>query len=109
MIFNQSIISGYVVLQGIFVIHIPMLIMTCLFVDSPFTMDTDVMDKMFGKTEPSPYSTWFGGHVGQAYAFTIFMHVILASLSLFKTCAPDDSIARFHRAYKSTQLVAVLL
>ena len=109
MIFNQSIISGYVVLQGTFVIHIPMLIMTCFFVNEPWTMDPVVMDKMFGETADGRFSAVFGGHVGQAYAFAIFMHVILALLSLFKTCATDDCLDRSHRTYKSTQLVAVLL
>jgi hypothetical protein len=91
-----------------------MLIMTCFFVHDPFTMDSVVIDKMFGTTESSLYSERYGehvlgGHVGQAYAFAIFMHVFLASLSLFKTCAPEDWLDRSHRAYKSTQLVAVLL
>ena len=113
MIFNHSIISGYVVLQGSFVIHLPMLFVTIFFHDSVFWDQKTVMDEMFGADEPSCYyhvcpSEWFGGHVWRVYAFAIFMHLILGGLSAFKLCINEEKAKHFRRTYKSVQQAFVL-
>ena len=96
MIFNHSILSGYIVIQGSYVIHIPMLVAIYLFVQETVPSDEHVR------------STLFRGDVIGWYYLAISMHFLLAFLSMIKIHS-DHWYDTFPGTYKSVQVISVLL
>ena len=95
MIFAHSILSGYMVLQGSYVVHIPMLITMLLLVRDMIPTDDEVVQVMFrGSVIP-----WFW--------CAVTMHILLGLLSILKVFTGfADS---FQSGFKSIQLIFNLL
>ena len=94
MIFTHSIISGYVVMQGNYAMHIPMLVTMIYFVKDQIPSEECQMMIFETRLEP-----WL--------MFSAAMHIYLAFMSILRVFT--DVVDKFPGCFKSTQLVAVLL
>ena len=105
MIFVHSIISGYICLQGSFVIHIPMFLAMLNFVEVP-----DRCDLVLGFPRNEDVSRWTGPeHIEAWYKFCLALHAILALIHLASIFCDEFIDQYLASGFMIVQLSAVLL
>ena len=94
MIHTHSIISGYIVLQGNFAFHIPMLIVMWM-VTIPSTKERE--NAFYRENDLTLVTKWF--EVTHCFVLAGLMHVVLSLINMFSFLTPiPDAYPSFYKS-----------